>query len=254
MKLKIQPDFIQNLDINLWVSSLQEIDPFTFEQKVEDMISMPELSRELWVSEETVRIHIKNRKIIPDKEFSFGNRNLYFFYKSSIELIRKQLDLKPRDITTIKNDFFEFIGNKDYTYSYKMIFILSLLKHVNSKGIANIDAFLNSYISFYLYLMDKRLTVESEKSPYNNKEFLIDKKSVKRHVLKYPYEKFERKRFINYCKDLSEVSFNNHLWKSLNINDIENIKRQMKEDLKDYYKTRLNYDLEAKIFQFIDEG
>jgi len=254
--IKIQPDFLENLDINLWIKSVEEIDPFTFEQKTGDMISIPELSRELWISYESVLDYVKKGKLKPDIALETGvaGKKIYFFKKENIEKIRKQLGLKKRDISTIKEDFLEFINSGDYTFSYKIVFLRSLLLHANRKGIANIDTVLNSYMAFYLYLHDNGIVAETENSPYKDYECLTDRKKMKVSLLKNPFEKFERKRFMNYCKDLSEIAFNNFLWEQLEEEDLERIKEQLCNDLKGYYKKRLEIDLPESVIEYFKKA
>ena len=54
-------------------------------------------------------------------------------------------------------------------------------------------------------------------------------------MLTNPFEKFERKRFLYYSKDLGVISMNHALLEKLNADDFEAIKKQMNEDLHNYY-------------------
>lgn len=126
--------------------------------------------------------------------------------------------------------------------------------HVNKKGIANIDTVLNSYMAFYIYLYNNHIKVETDKSPYNDYDYLTDKSKMKKSLLINPFEKFERKRLMNYCKDLAEIGFNNILWKQLDKGELNRIMRQMEEDLIKYYKDRLNTDLPAHVVNYFKEG
>lgn len=253
--MKIQPDFIRNLDLNLWIKSVEEIDPFTFEQKTAGMISAQELATELWIGDDTMMDYIKKGKVKADMVLDTGGtRKLYFFKKSRVDEIREDLKLKKRDLTTIKEDFFDFLNERDYTFSFKIIFLRSFLMHINKKGIANIDSVLNSYMAFYLFLYNNNLPVETEKSPYRNYDYLTDKNKMKISLLKNPFEKFERKRFMNYCRDLSEIAFNNHLWKRLEEEDFEKIRKQTEEDVIKYYKDRLTVELSEKVLDYFRNG
>jgi hypothetical protein len=137
----IGPDFITHLDVNLWIESIEEIDPFTFEQKTQGMISSPELARELWVSDQTVIECVRKGRITADKTLEMsGGRKIYFFMKSEVDSIRTSLGLKKRDISTLREDFFEFLELRDYTFSFKIIFLRSLLLNTNTRGIAKIES------------------------------------------------------------------------------------------------------------------
>ena len=54
-------------------------------------------------------------------------------------------------------------------------------------------------------------------------------------MLTNPFEKFERKRFLYYSKDLSVISMNHALFSQMETEDWEKIKTQLQEDLKNYY-------------------
>ena len=47
------------------------------------------------------------------------------------------------------------------------------------------------------------------------REYLEDDVKLKQSILSNPFEKFERKRFVYYSKDLSMVSLNPVLWEKL---------------------------------------
>ena len=115
-----------------------------------------------------------------------------------------------------------------------MPFLLSFVKYMNSIGDAKIEDVLSDYIAFYQDRIDKGLTVDRATCPYN-KETLKEKDVIKRSMLTNPFEKFERKRFLYYSKDLGVISMNHALFSRLSKEDLATIETQMKQDLKDYY-------------------
>ena len=54
-------------------------------------------------------------------------------------------------------------------------------------------------------------------------------------MLSNPFEKFERKRFLYYSKELDMISMNHSLFPKLDESDYESIRKQMQEDLVNYY-------------------
>ena len=50
---------------------------------------------------------------------------------------------------TIKKDFFDFLEERDYSLSYKMPFLLAVVKHIDAIGDAKIEDVLDDYIAFY---------------------------------------------------------------------------------------------------------
>lgn len=67
-------------------------------------------------------------------------------------------------------------------------------------------------------------------------EFLSDKVAVKRNMLANPFEKFERKRFVHYVKDLDLIGFNTVLYASLSEQDINECTTLLTKHLKEYYQ------------------
>ena len=70
--------------------------------------------------------------------------------------------------------------------------------------------------------------------PYTEK-FLADRKAVRTSMLRNPFEKFERKRFMYYSRDLGQLSLNHALLAHLTDADYAAIRSQMQQDLEDYY-------------------
>ena len=55
-------------------------------------------------------------------------------------------------------------------------------------------------------------------------------------MLRNPFEKFERKRFMYYSKDLGVISLNHALLAKLSNDDFLAIQEQMQADLEAYYE------------------
>ncbi|MGL6167846.1 MAG: DEAD/DEAH box helicase [Fusobacteriaceae bacterium] len=226
---------------------LKELSLDTFENKYGDMINSEELARELFVSTSTVTSWIKKKEINPDFSSEIGNAKYYGFLPERVEEIRIFKKLKKRDNTTIDKDFWEFIMIGDYTFSYKIIFILSLLKHVAKDGESDFEKVKNEYKNYYKKRLKDNLVVDKKKCPYTE-EYLEDNKEITKNIIVNPFEKFERKRFMYYGKDIKNIGFNFYLWEKLTSKDLKKLKIKMLEDLKNYYK-----DLggEGDISQFI---
>lgn len=130
--------------------------------------------------------------------------------------------------------FFAFLEERDYSLSYKMPFLLAFIRHVDSIGDAKIEEILEDYIAFYQDRITRGLPVDRSTCPYNE-TMLQDKKAMQRSMLTNPFEKFERKRFLYYSKDLSVISMNHALYSQMEAGDWERVRRQMEEDLAEYY-------------------
>ena len=217
------------------VERIVEVDIHTFEEKYGDYYSQEQLAREYFVNTGTITSWIRKGKIAPTVEFPFGSKKISLFSPEDVEKYRKELNIQEHNDDTVRDDFFAFLEERDYSLSYKMPFLLSFIDHMDTIGDAKIEDVLTDYIAFYQDRIDKGLPVDRPSCPYNA-ETLKDRKMIKSSMLTNPFEKFERKRFMYYSKDLGVISLNHALLAKMSGEDWESVKRQMKEDLERYYK------------------
>ncbi len=216
------------------IERITEVDINSFEDKYGNYLSQEQVAREYFVSTGTVTGWIKKGKIKPSVGYKFGSKSLYLFSPEDVEKYRKELKIKIHNDNTIKEDFFEFLEERDYSLSYKMPFMLSIIKHIDTIGDAKIEEVLDDYIAFYQDRLNRGLQVDRSTCPYNEK-MLQDRKAVCRNMLTNPFEKFERKRFLYYSKDLSIISMNHALFSQMEKADWERVKMQLQDALKNYY-------------------
>lgn len=217
------------------VERIVEVDIHTFEEKYGDYYSQEQLAREYFVNTGTITSWIRKGKITPTVEFPFGSKKISLFSPEDVEKYRKELNIQEHNDETVRDDFFAFLEERDYSLSYKMPFLLSFIDHMDTIGDAKIEDVLTDYIAFYQDRIDKGLPVDRPSCPYNA-ETLKDRKMIKSSMLTNPFEKFERKRFMYYSKDLGVISLNHALLAKMSEGDWERVKGQMKEDLERYYK------------------
>lgn len=215
---------------------VEKINIFTFENEYPDYINTEQLARELFISTGTLKSWLKKGDVKPDVEIPFGRSSLQYFKPERVDELRKKKDLKTHDEITIYDDFFEFLEERDYAFSYKIVFMLSFLKCMDHTGECNLDNLVELYSKFYFDRYEKGLSVDRPNCPFNDPEIIKDKSLVKRSILSNPFEKFERKRFVYHCKDLNHIAFSSYLWQRINNeSDIQKIKNKMIEDLENYY-------------------
>ena len=216
------------------VERIVEVDIHTFEEKYGDYYSQEQLAREYFVNTGTITSWIRKGKITPTVEFPFGSKKISLFSPEDVEKYRKELNIQEHNDDTVRDDFFAFLEERDYSLSYKMPFLLSFIDHMDTIGDAKIEDVLTDYIAFYQDRIDKGLPVDRPSCPYNA-ETLKERKMIKSSMLTNPFEKFERKRFMYYSKDLGVISLNHALLAKMSEGDWERVKGQMKEDLERYY-------------------
>ena len=227
-------DIIEVDGLHETVERIVQVDIETFEEKYGDYLNQEQLAREFYLSTGTITSWVTKGKISPDEMIAFGSRKIYLFAPEHVKQIREKNNIPEHTEETIKTDFFYFLEERDYSLSYKIPFLLSFLKNMNEIGDAKIDNVLTDYIAFYQDRIDKGLPVDRSSCPYNA-ERLKDRKYIKSNMLTNPFEKFERKRFLYYSKDLNVISMNHALFIKMSKQDFERVKVQMEEDLEQYY-------------------
>ena len=217
------------------VERIIPIDTETFEEKYGDYLNQEQVARQFFMSTGSIISWVKKGKIQPDYTIQFGSKKIYLFSPDYVQKIKVENSIPDHDDNTIRKDFFDFLAERDYSLSYKMPFMLAFVKNLDSSGDANVDMVLRDYISFYQDRIEKGLPVDRKTCPYT-KDTLQDLKFVKRNMLTNPFEKFERKRFMYYSKELNTLSMNRALFDAMIEEDYEAVKKQMQDDLRDYYQ------------------
>jgi hypothetical protein len=110
----------------------------------------------------------------------------------------------------------------------------AMLACCDENGSAPISEVLNYYRTFYLSRLEAGLLVDKVTCIYS-KEFLNDRVVLQRNMLENPFEKYERKRFVYYGKDIGLIAFNPILWQSLKEEDKAVIKEILQGNLETYY-------------------
>lgn len=216
---------------------IEKIDIFTFEKKYPDYLNLEQLARELFISTDTLKNWVKKGDVKPDVEIPFGRKALQYFRPECVPELREKKGLKKHDEETLYEDFFEFLDKGDYSFSYKIIFMLSFLKCGDNTGECNLDELVKLYSAFYTDRLEKGLPVDRPKCPFNDPGPLNNENTVKKSILANPFEKFERKRFMYHCKDLNRIAFSSTLWQKINNEQgIQKIRNKMIKDLEAYYE------------------
>lgn len=229
---------------------IEPVDILSFEDMYGSYLNEEQLARELFVSTGTVKTWLRTKKIESNVQFPFGRRRLHFFNPDQVETIRKKMGLSEHNDETRLDDFKEFLEKRDYTFSYKIIFLLSFLKVRNDRNEAALPDILSLYRRFYKGLLSAYGRNERNNCPYNRSQYLDDEKGLQRNLLANPFEKFERKRFFYHCKDLNYIALDFVLAEKLTENDYASIREQMVNDLKEYYK-KLDIDLSNDDYSFL---
>ncbi|MFA7109892.1 MAG: DEAD/DEAH box helicase family protein, partial [Sphaerochaetaceae bacterium] len=168
------------------ITSIIPIDITTFESLFSGLYDTEQAARELFISTSTLNNWINKKQIEPDRVLPFGRRNIYYFSLNKLEDIKKLKGLQNHNENTIKQDFFDFINEKNYTFSFKIVFLLGLLQFKNKFGEVEIEKLLDFYRDFYLKRIEAGLPVDRKGCIYTY-AYLQDKDKIKENLLQNPF-------------------------------------------------------------------
>jgi superfamily II DNA or RNA helicase len=226
------------LPVELWARDYQEIDVFNWQDAISGMLSVADLEIELAAAEGRIRSAVERGLIVPDHSFQLGNRTYHYFLKDRAEEIRETLELPRVDDESIRGLFLDFVARMDMASSYKPVFLLAILDHVDERGRARLDEVVRSFRNFYLMRSQQGLPVERPAMRMADVCGLSDDE-IRSVILQMPFRKFEQRKYLVYDKeDLSYVRVPYALWRQLSVDDVSSIRRMCEEAVERYYERR----------------
>jgi len=228
------------LPINIFARDYEVVDLFDWQQEIENMMSIHELAMELYVDDTTARRYVDEGRISPgpDLVLPMGRVTHRYFLRERLGEIRQQLNIKEREPDKIREDFFSFVRKGTMSTSYKPVMLLGMLTLADAKGQVDLAVLSKYFHDFYEQRVLNGLLIEVDGAAMNRVHEMNDFE-VTRLMLAMPFEKFERKFFLEHRKDLTRVAFVPSLWRRLNISDRNKLINICQEQIGQYYERRL---------------
>jgi superfamily II DNA or RNA helicase len=224
------------IDIGLWAKDYQEVDIFSWQDVVANMINVADLEVELAAAEGVVRRAIERGEVHPDHTVTLGDRAYHYFRRERIDELRNDLGLPKVEAHNIKELFLAFADDSmDMSASYKPVMLLAILDSVDSHGRARLSDVVARFRRFYENRKKAGLNVERPNTRMARVETLDDAE-VQRVMLDMPFEKFERRRYLRYDRDLAFVRFESNLWRQLKPDDLARLRTICETSAKRYYE------------------
>lgn len=225
---------------NIFIRDYELVDLFDWQEEIKDMMSLHQLAMELYVDDTTARRWVDEAKIFPgpDLELPMGKVNHRYFKQERLEDIREQLNIPARKQDEVREDFFKYVRAGQMSNSYKPVMLKGMLTLVNDKGQAEQGALVSYFRNFYEQRADAGLQVEAPNAVINRVKEMSDFE-VARLMLTMPFEKFERKFFLEHRKDLNQVAFVPGLWKRLSMDDRSELIGICERQIERYYSSRV---------------
>ena len=151
----------------------------------------------------------------------------------------KRSDLPKVEQHNIKDLFLQYADDKmDMSASYKPVMLLAILDCADAHGRARLADVVGKFRRFYEARKEAGLLVEKANARMAKLDGL-EESEVQRVMLDMPFEKFERRRYLRYDRDLAFLRFEPSLWRQLKTDDLEKLRAICEESIKRYYE-RLN--------------
>jgi len=232
-----KPDTI--LPHNIFVRDYEIVDLFDWQEEIKGMMSLHELAMELYVDDTTARRWVDEGRIVPgpDLELPMGRVLHRYFQRERLDDIRHQLNIPARDPDKIKEDFIAYVKSRAMSSSYKPVMMKGMFKLADAKGQVDLNALVSFFRSSYEERADAGKPVEVS-SMVMNRVKELDDFEIARVMLTMPFEKFERKFFLEHRKDLNRVAFVPSLWRRLTLEDREELIKICDELIEWYFMTR----------------
>ncbi len=223
------------IDIGLWAREFQQVDLFNWQEAMADMIPLAELEVELAAAEGTVRRAVDRGEICPNHTLTLGERVYHYFRRDNIDSIRERLGIPKVGDENVKELFLAFVEEMDMSASYKPVMLLALLDSVDERGRARLTDFVGRFRAFYEDRNTRGVVVECGSARMSRVADLSDSE-VQRVILDMPFEKFERRRYLRYDRDLAFVRFDAALWRQLDADDIQSLRDTCQRSIESYYE------------------
>jgi superfamily II DNA or RNA helicase len=223
------------LEIGLRARDYEEIDVFNWQQEVVNMISLTALERELGVAEGRVKGAVERGQIKPDHVLQLGQRTYPYFHRDKVEEVRLAIGAPKVEEQTVRERFMQFLREMDMTMSYKPVMLLALLDTVGEEGKAKLTEVVAKFRQFYQQRKMAGLVVERPGVRRQSVDEL-DEATAQRLMLEKPFEKFERRRFLRYDRDLASIRFDSRLWRQLAEEDLQSIRAICQQSIRSYYE------------------
>ena len=222
------------IDYPVHITDMEHIDLFNWQEQAKDMVSQIEFTRRVSVQSETIDRYIREGKLIPDLEVPISeHRSFKYFYPDTVARYAKEFKWKMITQANMKDMFIEMVTTMTMSYSYKPVFILSFLDHMDTDGRAKLEDVVLSLADYYESRTAKGLAAEKKSCIFTKGGY--SDKDVERLILSMPFKRFEDMGFIHHAKHLGIIQLEKAILRRLGDQDIANMRVRCKEALDTYF-------------------
>ena len=222
------------VDYPVHMTGYETVDLFNWQDKAKDMVSQIGFVQMVSAQNETIERYIRDGKIVPDMEVPVGeHRSFRFFEKDTVKKYAKEFGWTVITRDNMKAMFMDRVRQMTMSYSYKPVFLLSLLDNMDASGSAKLEDVAADFARFYEERKERGLPPEKKDCIFTKGEYTA--KDVERLILSMPFKRFEDMHAVHHAKQLGVIQFYKSLYSQLTDEDFAQIRESSREALKRYF-------------------
>ncbi len=222
------------IDFPIHMTGYETVDLFNWQDKAKDMVSQVAFVQMVSAQNETIERYIRDGKIVPDMEVPIGeHRSFKFFEKDTVKKYAKEFGWTLITRDNMKTMFMDMVKQMTMAYSYKPVFLLSMLDNMDETGSAKLEDVAADFARFYEERKAKGLPPEKKTCIFTKGGYTP--KDVERLILTMPFRRFEDMHAVHHAKQLGTIQFYKSLFNQMTEEDFSQIRESSKEALKRYF-------------------
>ena len=222
------------IDFPIHMTGYETVDLFNWQDKAKDMVSQVAFVQMVSAQNETIERYIRDGKIVPDMEVPIGeHRSFKFFEKDTVKKYAKEFGWTLITRDNMKTIFMDMVKQMTMAYSYKPVFLLSMLDNMDETGSAKLEDVAADFARFYEERKAKGLPAEKKTCIFTKGGYTP--KDVERLILTMPFRRFEDMHAVHHAKQLGTIQFYKSLFNQMTEEDFSQIRESSKEALKRYF-------------------
>ena len=222
------------IDYPVHVTDMEHVDLFNWQEQAKDMVSQIEFTRRVSAQSETIERYIREGKLVPDLEVPIGERRSFkYFYPETVAQYAREYNWKLITPANMKEMFMDMVTAMTMSYSYKPVFILAFLDHMDERGQARIEDVVQEFASFYEHRLEQGKTAEKRPCIFTKGGYTD--KDVERLILSMPFKRFEDMNFMHHARHLGVIQLEKAIFRRLESADIKRIRECCWAALRQYF-------------------
>ena len=222
------------IDFPVHMTGYETVDLFNWQDKAKDMVSQIGFVQMVNVAEETIEKYIRDGRIVPDMEVPVGeHRSFRFFEKDSVKNYASEFGWTIITRENMKALFMDMVKQMTMSYSYKPVFLLSMIKNMDQTGSAKLADVAADFARYYEDRRAKGLPPEKKTCIFTKGGYTA--KDVEQLILRMPFRRFEDMHAVHHAKQLGTIQFYKALFNQLTDDDFDQIREISNAALRRYF-------------------